>query len=112
MVHQSESSGFLPKINKDLLFGRNLVMYDAKLERDGCFIELSTGNVWYPTTFKFYRYACNYGKIEGLVTVVITLVTRSASTTSLKTAGSPRNRLVVTLSTWERLSLLRRMVGE
>ena len=76
MVHQSESSGFLPKIKKDLLFGRNLVMYDAKLERDGCFIELSTGNVWYPT--EFYRYACDYGKIEGFVTVVITLVTRSA----------------------------------
>ena len=51
-------------------------MYDAKLERDGCFIELSTGNVWYPT--EFYRYACDYGKIEGFVTVVITLVTRSA----------------------------------
>ena len=76
MVHQSESSGFLSKLNKDLLFGRNLVMYDAKLERDGCFIELSTGNVWYPT--EFYRYACDYGKIEGFVTVVITLVTRSA----------------------------------
>ena len=76
MVHQSESSIFLPKLNKDLLFGRNLVMYDAKLERDGCFIELSTGNVWYPT--EFYRYACDYGKIEGFVTVVITLVTRSA----------------------------------
>ena len=76
MVHQSESSIFLPKLNKDLLFGRNLVMYDAKLERDGCFIELSTGNVWYPT--QFYRYACDYGKIEGFVTVVITLATRSA----------------------------------
>ena len=81
-------------------------MYDAKLERDGCFIELSTGNVWYPT--EFYRYACDYGKIEGFVTVVITLVTRSASTTSLNQsdlAGRPgRNSLFVPLSTWERRS--------
>ena len=81
-------------------------MYDAKLEPDNCWIRLGPNNVWYPTTNpKFYRYACNYGKIEGLVTVVITLVTRSASTTSLKKAGRPgRNSLFVPLSTWERRS--------
>ena len=40
-------------------------MYDAKLESDNCWIRPSPTQVWYPTTF--YRYACKYGNIEGLL---------------------------------------------